>query len=718
MNKYLTGLVAVATITSVTATSVPAAEYTNLEHAKSVITEIVDGLMGRNLLNQSNVKDKCNKAIKDTNLKTDISIDDSSSDKIFVNVDILGDEKNASMEYGSIDVSTTSAADVLLDTFIIERESTTAQAVSYIKNNINDITLDNDSDSYSIENIFVNKLHDLGIYNFDISIHNFKISLAYGDELGKATGYILFESGNSFEKIPFAVKVNKSIDDSDDNENYEDDIIKAFNALDKELDKLNLSLNTTEDEVRVAAEKAIDESGLEVNIDDIYVKKTELTETQIGRLSYTISLSSYDGNNTGTYTRRVEVDTKYTKSIKNIVRNYLEALVTSNNMDEDEILDGINKVINDSSVQTSISNFYLKKSINIETEDEDGIGYCYFSVNLKDANENKFSVYYDSDDFSSDDNSDSNNGSNSGDLDDNSGSNSEDSNDNSGSNSGNSEGNSSVGSGSGSSGGSSSSHNSHSSSTSSSTSSESSTNTNTINEIVNNNTLVALGNMSKEDAKNIESNVINNIGVKLGAIAGQSKEILNSDGIKLSITEMSKDNKTELTIIRAEGDSQSAIIPIEKGQTPVVAVYKYISLLNKYIQVKDASIEADKITLPVQNNATYVALPIVMAEESTVKEGWGKVDNNWYMLDQKGDILTGWQKDNNGWTYMSQSTGIMSTGWLKEGDKWYYLDFNGYMSTGWIKVGYDWYYCNSDGSMAYNTIVDGYKVGLNGEWQK
>ncbi|NMF06658.1 hypothetical protein HF849_18285 [Clostridium beijerinckii] len=222
--------------------------------------------------------------------------------------------------------------------------------------------------------------------------------------------------------------------------------------------------------------------------------------------------------------------------------------------------------------------------------------------------------------------------------------------------------------------------------------------------------------MSKEAVKAVEASVVNNISTVIGATAEQPKEVVAADGTKLSVTAITKDGKSVGAVITAEAGSTRAVIPVDKTQAPVAAVYKYVPLLGKYIQVQDAVITADAVTLPVQANATYVASPVVMNTADTIKEGWVQVSNNWYMVNGTGDPLTGWQKDSVGWTYMSPSNGAMQTGWAQLGGTWYHLKNNGYMSTGWVKDGSTWYYCNSDGSMAANTEIDGYKLGANGAW--
>ncbi|MFZ7943263.1 hypothetical protein [Neobacillus sp. 19] len=46
--------------------------------------------------------------------------------------------------------------------------------------------------------------------------------------------------------------------------------------------------------------------------------------------------------------------------------------------------------------------------------------------------------------------------------------------------------------------------------------------------------------------------------------------------------------------------------------------------------------------------------------------------------------MTGWLKDANQWYYLNQY-GEMLTGWQMAGGKWYFLKSNGAMATGWLK---------------------------------
>ena len=230
---------------------------------------------------------------------------------------------------------------------------------------------------------------------------------------------------------------------------------------------------------------------------------------------------------------------------------------------------------------------------------------------------------------------------------------------------------------------------------------------------------VSIANITKEEAKAIEAKVINNVRITLGNGVNleQAKEVTASDGTKVSVITITKDGKSAGEVITAEASSATATIPVSTEAGVVTKVYKYVPLLDKYIQLTDGVvIGANAITLPTQANATYVIATEQLATTEIVSAGWDKVGNNWYMINATGEPQVGWQKDSVGWAYLAPTDGVMQTGWVKDGNGWRYLRDNGYMVTGWVKDGGIWYYLNNDGLMASSTTVDGYKLGSNGAW--
>ena len=168
-------------------------------------------------------------------------------------------------------------------------------------------------------------------------------------------------------------------------------------------------------------------------------------------------------------------------------------------------------------------------------------------------------------------------------------------------------------------------------------------------------------------------------------------------------------------MVKSKLSSSIATISLDSGTGTIKAVYKFVPLFGKYIQVTDGVvIAADKVTMQTQADATYYVKSVPMDSAETVTQGWVKADNNWYMLNNTGDNETGWQQDSNRWVYLSPKDGVMQTGWYKDGDTWYYLSSNGYMKTGWVYYNNYWYYLNPNGSMASNTVIDGYTLDASG----
>ncbi|OOM75883.1 autolysin [Clostridium puniceum] len=101
---------------------------------------------------------------------------------------------------------------------------------------------------------------------------------------------------------------------------------------------------------------------------------------------------------------------------------------------------------------------------------------------------------------------------------------------------------------------------------------------------------------------------------------------------------------------------------------------------------------------------------------SDTPDGWIlNQDNTWNYILENGTKKTGWLNTNSTWYYLN-TDGIMSTEWINDNGTWYYLDETGAMKTGWINYNGTWYYCTSSGAMLYDTIIDGYKLGIDGAW--
>lgn len=693
MNKHLASLVVVATIASIGVTSIPAAAETNLEHAISTITNLINSINVEDITTPNSLRQQCNDEIADTNLYTGVGLQ-TTSGVVTINVEIIGTTGAAAAIVGTTDAAVTvNTPSEVLDTLTFTKEITTTTAVQVVNNTLKNLSLNNYSYPYDIEEKIDYELNLRHYYNLDSEVHRFTLTPAVGTTTGSAEGVVVLTSWDDeindeieVASIPFNLDVTEGTHTT-----HTEDYDERYAALDDErkaiyeaFNNLAVSNDTTIDDIVKCATNAIKNDNIKVaTVLDSNLQKS-VDDKYLGDIRCKIMLIDNSNDLEEIVYFDKDIDTTATSELRSLVNNYLyNSLVASANMTEGDVLEGIKNAINDSTVKVKIHDFYLRKPISGYA------GYCDLYVELKDSNNNNIYISYGSEDFTSKEGSDT----------------SRDSGTSSSSHH--------------SSGGSSSSSSSNSSSSTGSTSTDATGITNSSTGTTLDSTKpVSLANMSKEAVKAVENKVVSSISAVTGTVAGQTKEVETIDGTKVSITPITKDGKGVGSVITAETSSVKAVIPIDKDAAPIAAVYKFVPLLDKYIQVPDAVITADTITLPVEANAVYVVSPVVMSTTETITQGWVQSGSNWYMINATGDPLTGWQQDGTGWSYMSPTTGVMQTGWVQLGGNWYYLRNNGYMVTGWVKDGYNWYYLNEDGSMAYNTIVDGYKLGSNGAWIK
>ena len=85
--------------------------------------------------------------------------------------------------------------------------------------------------------------------------------------------------------------------------------------------------------------------------------------------------------------------------------------------------------------------------------------------------------------------------------------------------------------------------------------------------------------------------------------------------------------------------------------------------------------------------------------QDAVKPHWVKTGNKWWYRHMDGSYTrSGWELIDGKW-YHFDSKGWMETGWIKLSGKWYYLNGSGAMQTGWEKVSGKWYYLDGSGVM-------------------
>lgn len=113
------------------------------------------------------------------------------------------------------------------------------------------------------------------------------------------------------------------------------------------------------------------------------------------------------------------------------------------------------------------------------------------------------------------------------------------------------------------------------------------------------------------------------------------------------------------------------------------------------------------------------------------KDSWILINNNYYLTDHEGNLVTGWKNVRGKWYYM-QPNGIMvkdvtridgklysfnasgamsSGGWTKGEKYWSFANSNGICKTGWVSSKGSWYYMDADGTMGENEWVKS-----NGKW--
>ncbi|MBW6411126.1 glycoside hydrolase family 16 protein [Clostridium weizhouense] len=101
--------------------------------------------------------------------------------------------------------------------------------------------------------------------------------------------------------------------------------------------------------------------------------------------------------------------------------------------------------------------------------------------------------------------------------------------------------------------------------------------------------------------------------------------------------------------------------------------------------------------------------------EHKTRNGWFKDKKNQcqYYLDDNSTPVKGWVYNNNNWYYLDNEC-KMRTGWINPNTDWYYLNDSGEMQTGWQKCDGKLYYFDNNGAMLKNTIIQGRKLGTDG----
>ena len=110
--------------------------------------------------------------------------------------------------------------------------------------------------------------------------------------------------------------------------------------------------------------------------------------------------------------------------------------------------------------------------------------------------------------------------------------------------------------------------------------------------------------------------------------------------------------------------------------------------------------------------------------DKSLQIGWKQIDDEWYLFDGNGKMMTGWQRNNGAWYYLAPS-GNMMTGVQKIGGDKYLFSSDGKMLTGWQLIDGDWYYSISSGILQTGAQeINGHKYLFDDDgkmltgWQK
>jgi hypothetical protein len=170
------------------------------------------------------------------------------------------------------------------------------------------------------------------------------------------------------------------------------------------------------------------------------------------------------------------------------------------------------------------------------------------------------------------------------------------------------------------------------------------------------------------------------------------------------------DGKNFNKLYRIDGSMDSVSITSKDNMIAWNTDTGVYSIVHNITSTKDKNAVSVSTTVNPQTT-TNAAITL-----NTSSNGWVlNQDNTWTYTLQDGTKKIGWFNTNGSW-YHFNADGIMSTGWIKDNDIWYYLDTTGSMKTGWIHYNSSWYYCNPSGAMLHDTVIDGYKLGIDGAW--
>ena len=76
-----------------------------------------------------------------------------------------------------------------------------------------------------------------------------------------------------------------------------------------------------------------------------------------------------------------------------------------------------------------------------------------------------------------------------------------------------------------------------------------------------------------------------------------------------------------------------------------------------------------------------------------------------------------WLQNGDKWSFRLPDGELVKGSWRRINNEWYVFDYSGNMITGWFKCEDKWYYLDESGKMLYNRVTpDGYQLDINGVW--
>ena len=100
--------------------------------------------------------------------------------------------------------------------------------------------------------------------------------------------------------------------------------------------------------------------------------------------------------------------------------------------------------------------------------------------------------------------------------------------------------------------------------------------------------------------------------------------------------------------------------------------------------------------------------------DGTKATGLSKIDNKWYLFDDKGKMKLGLHDYGGSKYYWTRDSGKAVSKWVQVNKKWYYFDKNGKAVKGWQKLKKDkksgWFFFNDNNQMATNSWIHAGKI--------